>query len=368
MNINNLSEFASGKKAGFLTLPMSGTSNNRPSRSSLAAGLIFLLSALSILSACAEIAPPETPVAVDVCLAATSMNNAGIHYAQEKGLFAKHGLDANVVIVEGGPDAARALLSDQVDICTIAGPAVVNADLAGADMVIIGGIINRQLYSLMVLPEIQSAADLVGTSLAVSEPGSGSDSVLRFGLESLGLDPENDVSIVSVGGTSARVAAMEAGSVAGTVVNAPQSGRAKALGFSVLLAPEDMDLPYQHNSVVVSKEFLEENRPVVVSFIKALSEATFLMKQDRQGTLDLMSGVLLLDPEQDKALLDEAYEVIVLENMDERLPVNRAGVEQQIESGRQDNPTAVELSVDDVVDESIVNALQEEGFFDQLGE
>jgi NitT/TauT family transport system substrate-binding protein len=379
MQLNNLTGFTYAALAGRSAMRMNRVSMKKPYRLNLAAILILLIAALLILSACSSEPPADTQleavaspttaaVELDVCLSSTNMNRAGVDYAQKKGLFAKHGLDVNLIGVEGGPDATRALLSGQVDICQIAGPAVVNADLAGAELAIIAGIINRQLYSLMVGPEINSAADLKGKSLAVSEPGSSSDTILRFGLESLGLDPDNDVTILSIGGNSARVAAMEAGSVVGTMVSVPQSGLAKALGFSALLDPDDMNLPHQHTAVVVRKPFLEENRETVTSFIKALSEATFLMRQDREGTLDLMSGVLLLDPEQDSAILDEAYDVIILENMDERLGINRDGVQRLIDVARLENPNALDLSVDDIVDESILNSLEEAGFYDLLGE
>ncbi len=378
MHLNNLTGFTHTTLARGLTIRINRVSMKKPFRVNLAAIWLLLIAVLLILSACGSELPADTQleavaspttaiVELDICLSSTNMNRAGVDYAQHKGLFAKYDLDVNLIGVEGGPDAARALLSGQVDICQIAGPAVVNADLAGAELAIIAGIINQQLYSLMVVPEIKSAEDLKGKSLAVSEPGSSSDSILRFGLESLGLDPDNDVTILSIGGNSARVAAMEAGSVVGTMVSVPESGRAKAMGFSALLDPDDMNLPHQHTAVVVRKPFLEENRETVTNFIKALSEATFLMRQDREGTLDLMSGVLLLDPEQDSAILDEAYDVIILENMNERLGINRDGVQRLIDVGRLENPNALDLSVDDIVDESILQSLEETGFFALLG-
>lgn len=378
MRLNNLLGFTRIILVGRSTIRINKASKKQ-FRVNLAAILILLIAALLIISACsslsttesqvgAVVSPEAALVALDVCAPPISMSGAGTFYAQQEGLFANNGVDVNIITVEGGSDAARVLMSKQVDICIISGPAVVNANLAGAELSIIAGVINRQVYSLMVAPEIKTAEDLKGKSLAISKPGSGSDAILRFGLDSLGLDPDNDVTILNIGGVPARVAAMEAGSVAGTVVTAPLSGLAKELGFSVLLAPEDMNLPYQHTAIVVRKPFLEENRQTVTNFVKALSEATFLMKQDRQGTVDLVTDLLLLDPEQDSAVINEAYEVIVLENMDERMWVNRDGIQRLIGEGSAENPNALDLSVDDIVDESIIQSLEETGFFALLGE
>lgn len=338
--------------------------------------LLLTLIILLLLAACAnetpentqmEISPASTPVPLQVCTSSSTINGAAAHYASANGIFDKYGLDVQLLGVDGGPDAVRALLSGQMDLCQISGPAVINANLVGADLAIIGGIINQQLYSLMVTPDIKTAADLKGKSLAVSEPGSASDSILKFGLQQLGLDPNQDVIIVSVGNRAARIAAMEAGSVAGTVVAAPESGRAKTLGFKAMLTPEDMQVPHQHTAVVVRKEYLSENPEIATNFIKAISEAIYLMKRDRQGTVELMTDVLLLDPVEDRDVIDEAYEVVILETMDERLPVNRDGVQLLIENGRQENPNALDLTVDDIVDERIIQELTESGFFDQLG-
>lgn len=329
--------------------------------------VLLLISFVTLLNGCSSQPSAVEMIPLDVCLSSTNMNRASADYALDKGLFAKYGLDVHLVGIDGGPNATRALLSKQMDLCHISGPAVVNAALAGADLAVIGGIINRQLYSFMVTPDIETAADLKGKSLAVSEPGSASDSILRLALQSLGLEPDKDVTIVSIGGNAARLAALEARSVAGTMISVPESGRAKALGLKALLDPNDLEVPYQHTAVVLNKAFLEENRPTVTNYIKALSEATFLMKQDREGTLDLMSGILLFDPEADRDVLDEAFDVIILENMDERLPVNRAGIQWLIEAGSLENPGAIELAVDDIVDESITKSLAETGYFDQLG-
>lgn len=311
---------------------------------------------------------PDTaaPASIDVCVSSSNINRAVADYAQKRGLFAKQGLDVNLIDVSGGSAAATALLSGEVDFCHMAGPAVVNADLAGAELRIIGGIVNRSLYSLMVAPEIQSAANLLGKNLAVSDPGTGSDAVLRFALDSLGMDPDKDVVILSVGGSGQRLAALESGSIAGTVVTPPNSGRAKEMGFSILLGPDEINMPHQHTAIVVPQALLDERRQTAVRYVMAISEAISMMKHDREGTVETVIETLLLDPEKDAAIVEDMYDEVIVRYLDKELAPSREGVQRHIETGRRENPNALDLSVDDIVDGSILRELQDSGFFEAL--
>ncbi len=335
--------------------------------------LTILLLAALFTSACSAGIPgsERAPAAVeresiDVCISASSISRVIADYAQKRDLFAKQGLDVNLIDVAGGSSAATALLSGEVDLCQIAGPAVVNADLAGAELRIIGGIVNRSLYSLMVAPDIRSAEDLVGKKVAVSDHGTGSDAVLRFALASLGMDADEDVTIVGVGNSGQRLAALESGSIAGTVVTPPNSGRAKEMGFSILLGPDEIGMPHQHTAIVTSQALLDERRETAVGFVMALSEAIYGMQHDREGTVETIIETMLLDPEKDRAVVEDMYDEVVLHYLNQRLTPTREGVQRHIEAGRSENPNALDLAVDDIIDESILRELQESGFFAQF--
>jgi len=91
-----------------------------------------------------------------------------------------------------------ALLSRQTPISQVGG-IIVNASLRGADAVIIAGGGVTVDYWLMSRPDIKSAEQLKGGSVAIATFGSQADSVTRIALQRIGLTPVKDVAIVQIG-------------------------------------------------------------------------------------------------------------------------------------------------------------------------
>jgi hypothetical protein len=82
--------------------------------------------------------------------------------AKETKLFEKNGLDVQLVYFTGGTTAVLALVSGEVPICQVAGPAVVNSALAGSDIVMIAGGATAADYSLISGREITRPEQLKG--------------------------------------------------------------------------------------------------------------------------------------------------------------------------------------------------------------
>ena len=82
--------------------------------------------------------------------------------AKETGIFAKNGLDVQLVYFRAGTTATMALLSRQTPIIQVAGPAIVSASLRGADTVMIAGGAVATEWWLMTRPEIKTAEQLKG--------------------------------------------------------------------------------------------------------------------------------------------------------------------------------------------------------------
>ena len=76
---------------------------------------------------------------------------APIWITKEAGIFKKHGLDVELLFIPGGPTAAAALMSGEVPITVVGGPAVVSSNLAGSDLVMIAGIANKKPADTMLL-------------------------------------------------------------------------------------------------------------------------------------------------------------------------------------------------------------------------
>lgn len=303
---------------------------------------------------------------VDTCFSAASGTMAVAWYAYENGLFEKYGLDVNLTFIASGSKAATAMIAGDVEFCQIAGNAVTAAAVAGADLVMIGGLFNTYTYSLMVNPDIATAEDLKGKTLGISRPGSSSDAALRAALKSLGLDPDVDVTIVAIGSEPERIAALEVGAIAGTVINVPESSEAKAKGFKELADLSTLGIPFQHTGIATTRAYIESNRAVVVNFMKAIVEAIAMMKKDKEGTLAVIADYLLLDPEESEASLNEAYDVLVVNFLPQAPYPTLDGIQTLLTAAAEEDPNAANFKPEAVADLSIVQELEDSGFIADL--
>jgi NitT/TauT family transport system substrate-binding protein len=311
-------------------------------------------------------ADPEGPVQLTVCYSSLSAHQAVGQYALDHGIFERYGLDVELVYIEGGSTAATALIARDVELCFIAGSAVVNAAVAGEDVRIISGLVNTYIYSLIVQPEIETVEDLRGKNLAISDFGGSSDTATRVILESFGMDPDEDVAILPIGGTSTRIAALEAGEVAASVISPPRTVVAVNAGFVELLRMSDLNNPYQHTSIATTAEFIDGNRETALNFLRAVNDSIWSMKQDREGVYETIGTLLELDPVDDAEALREAFEVSVTSYLPFPTYPTIAGVQVLLDALFSENEAAALFTPNMIVDTTLLDDLEDDGFFQDL--
>jgi NitT/TauT family transport system substrate-binding protein len=304
---------------------------------------------------------------LDVCLSSDNVTHIGVLYAADTGIFEKHGLQVTVTPINSGSGAVAALVSGSAQICQISGPAVVHAAVAGADVVIIGGLINKNLYALMVPEQIRSAADLKGKAVAVSAAGSSSETSMLMALRLLRLTPYKDVAILSIGDRGERLAAMEAGYVVGTLIAPPETILARDRGYHVLLDLSTSDLPYQHTATITSRTFIQNHRSTVLKFMEATAESLSVIKQNKEAAFATISRHLQLDPRKDVAILDETYDVMITRNFAYPPYPSLPGIQALLNEVALADPAASQFKPEQLVDLSIVEELKKAGSFRELG-
>src|SRR5713226_1725989 len=203
-------------------------------KSTLADPLFCILAAvLWILSFVSSSASAQL-IKLNVGYSAISGEQLPAWIAKETRIFEKNGLDVQLIYFTGGTTAVLALVSGEVPISQVAGPAVVNSALAGSDVIMVAGGATSLDYWLMSRPGIKKAEQLKGGSVAISRFGAASDFVARYALEKIGLTPGKDVTIVQAGGISDRLAAVLLGKVQATVLNPPASFIGQKKGMNIL--------------------------------------------------------------------------------------------------------------------------------------
>jgi NitT/TauT family transport system substrate-binding protein len=296
--------------------------------------------------------------------ASIGATNAIWNIAKERGFYRKHGLDVDVVYIGSTTVTVAAILGQDVPIAMAGGSGVVNAAVHGADVLSVACFINTIDFDLVVHPSITSPNALKGKVIAISRIGSVSDVAARELLKSLGLKAIDDVALRQIGGAPERIAAFSQGAVAG-FINSPGSIHlvGKAVPHQVLISMADLQKPPAFPWVCASttKSFLVKKRDTVKRFVMALTEATHYFKSDKDGTQKIIAKY---HAPANKAYLEDAYRTTA--KILERTPyVTREGMKTQLEQARSSNPGS-KVTVDDVIDDTVVREIEKQGFIERL--
>ena len=281
--------------------------------------------------------------------------------AKETGIFAKNGLDAQLVYVRGGATVMMALLSRETPISQVGGSSIVGASLRGADAVMIAGGNATSDQWLMSRPDIKTAEQLKGGSIAIAVFGGTSDSLARIALKRLGLAPVKDVAILQIGGVPERLSALERGKVQAAMLSMPDVFIAQKNGFYTLV---HVSLPYQTTSVATTRRFIRESPDIVRRYVKSQIEAVHRIKTDRDTGIKVLAKYL---GSRDKEILERSFDH---SSADDKLPPKQyptlEGIKNILEPLAQTDPKAKTAKSEDFVDVSFIKELDDSGFIDEL--
>ena len=77
---------------------------------------------------------------INVAYSSISGNVSPLWVTQDKGFFRKYGLDVQAILIESGTTTAQALVAGDISFASVAGPAAIQSNLRGADVVIIASV------------------------------------------------------------------------------------------------------------------------------------------------------------------------------------------------------------------------------------
>jgi NitT/TauT family transport system substrate-binding protein len=190
--------------------------------------------------------------------------------AAKMGFFEREGLDVPIVTMRGSPLTIQALTADSIHVASATVDTLIGAHERGADIAMIGGLINGLGLSMISGSKYRSYADLRGTTIGTQTLTSGTGFALRLVLKVHGLEYPRDYKLLNIGGASDRYQALTSGQISSAPVGVPLDLVAKQQGFNILGYFSD-DLPnYQFNVYIVKRSWAEKNRPLVARFMKAM--------------------------------------------------------------------------------------------------
>jgi NitT/TauT family transport system substrate-binding protein len=287
---------------------------------------------------------------------------ANVWVAKEMGFYAKHGLDVDLVLLVGAPLAVAALVSGETPISHTGASAVIASNLQGSGAVIIAGAANRFPYVLFVTDQIKRVEDLRGKKFGVSRIGSADNASAVTVLERYGIK-ENDVTYVQAGNIPSRLAAMQSNALQATLLQAPETLKAKEIGLRPLLDFTQLDVEWQQNGVATTRDYIKKRPDTVRRFMRAYVEAVAYNLTNPKGSQRILQKYLAI---KDDKSVEEAYNEIVAK-LTRKVPYpTEPGIQLYLDQLKIKNPKAAQAKPSDFTDVTFLKELESSGFIDKL--
>ena len=321
------------------------------------------LSVVFVLTA--FISTPAAAVAqekIRIAWAGASPANAAIWVLQEKKLLQKYGVEPEIISISASPIVSQALIAGEIDVSATSVATLLSSRLAGADTVMILGVVRTFVDHIITAQSIANPDQLKGKIGGVNRIGSTSDLGLRFALRRLGIDPDKDAKIITAGGNPERFAALSKGVISFTIIPEPFVRQALQLGFRDFFDIGSLKIPFWWNSVLSREAIVKAKRPLLLKFTRAMIEAIHFNKTNKEQAKSIWGKYLKISDQEGLERAWRAYTAAYPENL---LPTPE-GVKTALDDLAPRDARAAAADPRAFVDPSLVNEVEATGFVKQL--
>jgi NitT/TauT family transport system substrate-binding protein len=275
------------------------------------------------------------------------------HLAKDFGLFRKYNLEVETIRITGGATIVQSIISGQLHFGRGSANEVVSAQLAGFPLKILSAIINKFVYSFVTPTEINKPEDLRGRAVAIAQFGDGSDFITRMALQSWGLQPMKDVTILQVGNSPERLAAVASGKVHGAILSLSQTSRAKKLGLKVLADLSQIDAEYPQGVLYAPQSLIEKRPDMITNFLKAYVDAIRIFKTDKEVAFAMISKYTGITNKQD---MEEYYTTLTKNFLQDNPSPSLKGIKTVLDQLSASTPRVRDIKPEDLIETKFVKS------------
>jgi ABC-type nitrate/sulfonate/bicarbonate transport system substrate-binding protein len=247
-----------------------------------------------------------------------SLSNLPLLAAKETGIFARNGLQAEILVLTSQLSAV-ALSAGELEYVAGVGPGSVSGTLAGIPSRAVWIVSNRILHSVVAQPEIKSLSALRGKKIGVTGLGGTTHTSLMMAIEKFGADPK-DFIVVSVG-TQQYLRALESRAVDAVTIDPPLLFLVLKKSFNRIVdLGSVVEMPVGGLTTVAKT--LATKPEQVKRVIKALQEAKESLLNSKERAVDFTMKVMKMDRE----IAVKTYDLMAVAWVGTGVPT-RAGME-----------------------------------------
>jgi NitT/TauT family transport system substrate-binding protein len=270
-------------------------------------------------------------------------------------------LEVDLVYIPGAATAVPALLSSDLQILAGSAATTLQAASQGARLVMFGTF-GPTPYILFTRPEIKTPAQLKGATIGINRTGSSDYYALRRALQKLSLAPDRDVKIITSGEATVRWSALDKNLIQGTLTSESTMLR-RPIQANPLVELIKLGIEDHGSALVTTREFMTTQVQAVDRFVRAFVEAIALGRTNSRVSKRVFARNLR---ESNEIYLDYLHRAYVLGSIP-KVPIYPPEVLKNfIGDLGEENPKVRALSVTDILDNSLIRRLEEEGFIDRL--
>jgi ABC-type nitrate/sulfonate/bicarbonate transport system substrate-binding protein len=233
-----------------------------------------------------------------------------IMVAMKQGMFARNSIAPELVTINNGAAIQSALVSRSLDFVVNPPQLHLQTVEKGQDVKMFLNNYNKTIFSVMVTKATPTPnegkgypalmKDLKGLNIGVTGRGSVQELVWRYLLKGAGMDPERDVSFISVGAGATVIAALQQNLVQAYLTSEPVTSLTTDAGYGRIImdlwkgnGPESLWKDWCTNCWATRGDVIEKSPEMVKALATALREAhAFMHKlENREAVLAIAEEI-----------------------------------------------------------------------------
>jgi NitT/TauT family transport system substrate-binding protein len=294
------------------------------------------------------LAPRSSSAKIIVGLSSVNVAFLPVYVTEEKGFFKDEGLDVLLVLFNAGSTNLQALMGGDVQIMGSAFVETLGGRAAGFDVKNFWGVCNIMPFQLYSQPDFKSMKQAKGKRFAISRFGSLTDFLTRATLRHFGVDSK-EVTILQIGSTPARFAALTAKGVDASIVWFPVTEIAKAQGYNKLLDLKEVFPEWPYETFAARESWLSKEKDQASRFLRAFQRGVKYTRENKNEAVKIMMKYVKMDPAYAPAGYDEYRDSFPLNGQIAEKVIPTV-IEQEIEAGR----IKKKITVGDMIDRSFM--------------
>lgn len=277
---------------------------------------------------------------------------SGIFMAAQEKLFKKYGLDVELIHIPSSSRGIQAILAGEIAFSSMDGSNAAQANLKGANLALVAGATNRQVFSLMAKPDIKRIVDLKGKKIGITRVGSSTHTSALYALGSAGLRPA-DYQLLPLLEVPNIFTALSAGQIDAGVVSPPTNARAKKAGFIELMNVAKEGPEFVSVAIGTSRNYIRNSEETVRRVVRAYAEGVQTFKTNKSAALKMIQNQLKV---KEPDIAEDTYNQF-REYLEYPPYVSRKGMEAVLADIAEKDPSARSVKADDFLEMRFVAEL-----------